>query len=1515
MSASNHAPSPRPARRPPRRRLRVDPGARFRVRRAVAALTLVALLALGGRLLLGGDEPPARAQAAAGALRAEVALPAPGPLLGSAPQGASGDPAEAWALPGDRPPTVIDGRPVVPGQLVLQRYTRAEGWRMRAEQVLDAEGAASDDALGAGEVGRVTARGGMTLFGADAGRPSGEQRVLLTRDAGASLRIVPAPGEEVLLPRAGSLPAEQLDPAVLAARDAGARTESFHAIAGRALQTGVARWDGERWSREAICVADADGVAPAGCTPAETLAGSGLELTAVSIAAGDGAAWLLARGYRGDGGGLALFRRFADASGTRWVVRDLGLPLFAARETPAAGVTEMAPQATPFAATAAGGGVWLDARFRRAGAERDATLYVDDTRAVSWCDPVELCDHPLGLTVGGRSFAWPGDGFGRRVIAGVVRDGDAATPRYAVLEGDRFATPRSFASPAGGAAFGAPDEGWIGATHLTRAAAPAAPLAEWPLPARQRLAALAAAPGGIPGAPETPALAVGLSGTVLRYAPGQGWDSEALLGSDGVARPDLRGVAWPADDVAYAVGDLGAMWRWRKATGLWESDPAAPYDFEANLLGIAFQPGRPDRGYVVGRAGTLLRYGKSWEQEELPEAVRTSGPLRGPADLTSVAFAGPQALVAAGSSLLVNDGAGWSVDAGAQALIDQQGGSVLAVAGLPDGGAVAAGRNLVLLRDGPAGTPWRISNQPLRKAIAVAAAAFREDGQVRALLSVFGNDVGYPYLPDVLLEQSDPEAPPPLLPPLTPPGEGALLRETAGGWRDEQGMRLQTAPDAPRQAEAVLALLVDAAGRGWVAGGQEDPLDVQVGRPFAMPANQSDRTAALLRYDPAGPQRSPATGTAATPTPAGVVRLAVGGHASCRAACAELADLQLAPDRTLQRAVAQAGALAAQPGGPRALLYTGGRNEAGGADAAELTRLAELLGAGAAPSFATLAPGDADGFQAAFAAAPAPLGTGAPPAGIRPLELGAAAATGRARTHYAFDSDGPDGTVRVVVIDNSAGSLAASDPAQNPFEPDGQAAWLTRVLADARTKGVPTVVMGVRNLNERDPGAITPEEKATVAEDAAQTAALLRDGGASAYLFSAPSSQRVTSIPSGSGEVPAFASGTLGYRDGLTRFYYGVPGLLLLELDASRRDPATNRAPVRVRLVPVLEDLALEAVDGRVLTRSTPALFTGLGRRPRAGVSGASPYVDLPSPRNCAAGGLCTGRIDPEVTFTSSDPDIADFVRQDPASDNPRKPFIDPATDKVVADSASGLLCPFNAGTTTITVSAGGLTYSSQLTVRGGSVLRPCGTTPLDPRRFTRAEPEVPPPPAPAPAPSPAPAETPASVPPPPPPTPVAPVPTPAPTPVPTPPAPVPTPPPPVQPAPAPPPPPFVPLAPAAPGLLPLAPPPPPPPVGRPIPPSGTAPISVGVSVPVTQPVAQVEREREREEAIEQSQAFVAVAPDPQPGRATLPTVALLAIAAASGAGLRRRRTREAHAHIASSGRRAPRLPRERPWR
>jgi len=201
-------------------------------------------------------------------------------------------------------------------------------------------------------------------------------------------------------------------------------------------------------------------------------------------------------------------------------------------------------------------------------------------------------------------------------------------------------------------------------------------------------------------------------------------------------------------------------------------------------------------------------------------------------------------------------------------------------------------------------------------------------------------------------------------------------------------------------------------------------------------------------------------------------------------------------------------------------------------------------------------------------------------------------------------------------------------------------------------------------------------------------------------------------------------------------------------------------------------------------------------------------------------------------------------------------------------------LCPFNAGTTTVTIDAGGLAYSQQVRVQPGSVQRPCGTRPLRPDRFRRPAPAgaaAPPPAAPQqggqppvsfapPAPPPAPAPPVAKA--------VAkPVPTPA-----------------------------VPPAPQALAYLPPVPLPFPPPAVRPSPPSG------GLSR-----AYQVERQREEELAPEESQAFARHSPD-EGGLPPGFIVGLALIAALAGAtifgGPRGRGTRAAPVTVAETRRR-----------
>jgi hypothetical protein len=1449
-------------------------------RRWLALWTVLLSLAAVASLILPS---PGRGVPASGPLSPQPVLSAAGldlQLLGSAPGGL---PGEAWGyrqLPLSvgsveggartqfgRPSNPFQPRP----QLVFTRHTDATGWQVW-ETPRDRNGEPYRGPVPNPRSGRITPRGGGLLVGRDPERPPEDQVVVLVRDPAGRFRELPPLPEGVLL--AGEALAGDRGGGRVAvdAFDEGGRTGIFIAPVGGAVTDGIVHHDGVRWSRE----------------PIDVPTGSEAAFDVIAVAAGSQEdAWALAVPDPAIGRGLVLLHRGAGPSGPRWRERPLGAPDFAGPNVqPVGGASQ------PLTATTAG--VWIDGAFS-GGA--DFTLFYDESNqrvTGSWCDGPP-CGAPLGIAFarrdGYRSFAWAGPGFGTRVVTNPLDPGGAEETNdgtWLRFDGQRFARMPG----AGGnfrmtGAFGAADAGWLeGPVEITARPAPTR-LRAWPVALRAPLVDVAPAPGTVPGSLGAQAIAAGGDGGVARYEPGRGWQREFLLtSSDSVNRANLRGVAWPEPARAHAVGDLGAMWQWNADNDRWEPDPGAPVGLEANLMDVAFEPGNPDRGYAVGKGGVLLSYGKSWEQELLPPGTEGR-------DLTQIAFAGGQALVAAGPDLLVNDGSGWRVDAGVKALLDpvRPGNPlIVAVAGLPDGGAVAAGRDFVLERDG-AGAPWRFSDQPLPDLTVVAAAAVRAGPRVQAVVSV-APLLAYPPADEI--PPPDPTVPPPILPPFPLPGDGYVLRETEHGWIDEQRQAFPgSGSDRPFKADPILAFALDPAGNGWAVGGWGGDAD-SAGRGSSARNTAGReirarvRTAGIYRYgDDAGTPPTAAT-VAPVPMGGGLVRFAVAGHAQCERPCADLALQGIGPDLTLSAALGQVAALRGQQQGPRLMLYTGGRVREGGVGPLEAGRYAQLLSSQpAVPVYPALAAGDdPTAFASAFAGFPAPFGAGPGAPGTNSDGVPGAPPGPGARTHYAFDSDGPGGRVRIVVIDNSAGSLAASDPHQNPPEP--QLPWLQSALADARAEGVPVVVMGSRDLNTR----FTP--RLNVAGDGDEVARVLVEGGASAYVFDRPEENRISRIPAAAADtIPAFASGTLGYRSPIVGgvrssqpdSLFGDSGFLLLEIDAARRDPATNRAPVSARLIPVIEDLSLQALDGTLLRRSRPALFRGLGRRPRAGdrwgrvaagdgnpnPPGGDPYINFP-PEQCLIAG-CSARMDPEFEFASSDPDIADFVRQDPNSTNLRKPYIDPANDQVVSDARSGLLCAFNAGTTTVSVRAGGFAFTQQVRVQAGSVQRPCGTRPLNPSRFPPRRAPVGAPPAPPP---PAPAGNPPAdlaPPPPPPPPAVAQAPPPPPPPPPSPEA---------RPA-APPPPPFRPLLPPivpvplqAPALIniPAVPPPPPPPLVRPLPPGG-----------MTARVYQVEEKREEEAAFEESQAFSRFEQD---GGGVPPyLIGLVLLAAFAGASIR----------------------------
>ncbi len=1410
--------------------------------------------------------------------------------------------------------------------------------------------------------GQMTPEGYGVLAGTIAHGQATEEVLLVRKPQGAFEETAPVlaegmvnAGEEPLLCKGQTLFGADRAPMIapLAEGDgsAGALLVPVYSEAGR-VDEAVLHWDGHKWAREPIVIPEASAKEK--------------EFNVLAVAAsGPENAWLLARLSSAYGkGAVALFHRVKEAAhegacgekagdGYSWqqvevevspgeVKLPLSVPVSGggpAAGEPFAVFGAESPQVTVESQllTVTSEGVWVDGV--RTDVERQrpfTTMYVrlQGEKGViehSWCKAAPETppcqgtlpqEPPLQY---GRSIAWPRSDpsgedsgpYGGRVITGLF---EGVTLR---LQGETFQsvlsigggeTPEAVPGQLYGAAFSSPSEGWLGyavPVHLTASAEPDR-LAYWPVATRHPLLAIAPEPGAPVAALTSEALAVGESGGVARYKPGQGWLPESLFGpGERIEKPNLRAVAWPTSNRIYAVGEEGEMWLWRSETGLWEHDPATPINFRANLYGIAFDPEDPARGYAVGaqavgRSGVILRYGKTWTQEPncesgvpepcIPPEVQN-------AQFTGVAFAGSEALVAYSyqpntkenhfnGGLLVSDGSGWTIDSEEQLVT--RGARVQALAALPDGGAaVLAGEGSVRLYEREsAGAPWRAESAPLPRGFAGSLALYRQGGALRALVST-GGAAG--------VTQANLREPPPGFPPYEQPvtrvgggpSAGALLRQTATGWSDERHSvdpvtqsREYNEYDEPYHPDPAAAALVSPSGsEAWVVGGitseveAEQTADVARYPGGGQPPNESTSRV------PVAPEEAGSDGAG------GVTTLAFGGGASCADPCADRVRTSIGPDVWLKQALSLAkgaGAAAFFDTGPL-IHYSqfNGQNVPRPPFAEEYERYAAAFGGGW-PAFAASSDGELAGEPAlvpAFEGLPAPLGSapasGWVPAGTAPSPV-ERESCGCAGDYYAVQN----GHVEVVVLDDAAGGLVEG----------AQRVWLEQQLEQAGAEHKPAIVVAEADLGAQ----LAPGKHEELAELLfAALAGRDPDGqdpdgyAASAYVYDAQEENVSRTLSFGGASLRTLGSGTLGYEleaKENTAEFHGAKGILLGEV-LWNKTGAADRAPVQARLVPVVGELAMEPESGTLLRRSHVSLFKGLARRPRAGCRGQageniceeSQYIPIPS---LCVGTSCGEAVLPEYEFRSSEPAVGGFVKINTAAGGldqlesekgePAQFVLLNSKGEPVQDgheengeqvgATLGLFCAYNAGETNVTIVAGGLSYTLPVRVQAGSVREPCGTVPLKHRPVAGQIPSVPvPPPAPEPAPAgPSPAGTPPVVPVPPPPTAAA------------------VPAPPVRPAPAPPLPFFLPPVPVAP-LLAFVPPPIPTPA-RPTPPSGTS--------AVTSPVEMAEKEEETEEAPDtvSNKALAYHAPEHEPSPAYILGVVLLA--AFAGASTMRRRPR-----------------------
>jgi hypothetical protein len=1252
----------------------------------------------------------------------------------------------------------------------------------------------------------------------------------------------------------------------------------------------VLHWEGarKRWSREPIEL------------PADA---SATEFRVLGIgAASPEDAWLLAQVSAGHN---ALFERRVSGVGARWTP----VALRAGGEPGEPLEVEGEPLAIPGARdetvrdqvlTVTSQGVWIDGE--RPEAHASTTIFFQPgseagPSIASWCTLEDSpagtvpCEHalPQALPQGAsRSLAWaPAAGassqpFGERVVTGLP---GGVSLRLAGSSFDRVLALGGEAGAAFGAAFANPRDGWLGArnlpVHLTGEPA-SSDLVPWPVSFRRDLLAIAGQPGVEPGSLSGQALAVGDGGEVARYTPGAGWLPESLVGASGRRlTPRLRAVAWPTAERAYAVGDGGQMWMWRGEAERWEPDPAAPYQFEGNLLGVAFDPQQPAIGYAVGESGVLLSYGKTWTQVQLPAESPCQPETASPsprctwsdASFTSVAFAGSEAIVAYRvlpqpdtnryvGGLLVDNGSGWHVD---RAAVEAMGRAVpWATAGLPDGGAAFAAGNQIFEREGT-GAPWQATATPFPGLAGPASLQlFREGGQLRAITA--GG------VPDTYGVERVAEAPPGSPPvqvapyPLSTDAQAGVLRQTAHGWRDEEHELNDAAEpagnwsfyDTVYQPDPPSAVLVNATGtQGWAVGGTVeaeehggllDTADVyRLGSESPTPAGEG---AAPIALEP------------------NTADFAIAGNAQCAAPCADRANARTGPDVWLGEALRHA-----HVAGMRAFLYTGPRIVdskaiAGPQIAAdqfsyqrELARYRNILQESPLPVFAAGTPTelDASGSEQPFeeALGAQPLGAEAEGGFQIQSRLAPPSCAGAVEcesSYRAFTSSGAGGRVRVILLDYAS---------RNDEVTRGEREWLEAELkqAEAERPALPAIVVGSADLGAQASAGGHPE--------AGEVVRALIEDHASAYFFDAPEENIRETLRDAKGQVPSFGSGTLGYvnyqaeRSGA---FLGASGFMLAQVHTSALQPGTNIAQVTVSLIPNIEELAMEARDGTLLRRSQVARFAGLARRPRAGnrsATGGAPQPEtdpyIPIPASCVSPVCETEALLPSYTFSSSVERVGYFATPNTSSTEPNAVLLG-SDGQPVPDPSSGLFCAESSGITTVTISAGGLSASLPVTVEQGSAGTACGTPPPETVNVTRRAASVPTP-APAGAGPTGAAPTPPLVPP-------------------APPAAAPLPPVHLL-APTPPPAPFLPqLAPAAP--LSASVPPPPPAPAEPTPPSGTS--------PVNSPVEAAQREEESEEAIESARANAAAfsAPEQEPAAPYL--LGLLVLAAFAGATVGRRR-------------------------
>ncbi|MCA1831823.1 MAG: WD40/YVTN/BNR-like repeat-containing protein [Actinomycetota bacterium] len=841
-------------------------------------------------------------------------------------------------------------------------------------------------------------------------------------------------------------------------------------------------------------------------------------------------------------------------------------------------------------------------------------------------------------------------------------------------------------------------------------------IARWPQPQRAPLHAIAFSPDAT-----RRAMAVGEDGAVVMYVPEVGWDYQIRVTENAV-----HAIAWPAVNEAWAVGEHGMIQKFDGSR--WHADGASEVLSTKSLFGITFLA--PNDGYAVGAQGTVLHFdGATWTRDAAASAL-TNETLYGIATTQD----GRLFAVGANSTVLIRDTRGWRADASAVKLLKRGTSTppdLYAVVVTDDDRVIVGGAKSALAVWSPGGF------EPFSRGI---------EGTVIDM-AARGSSVYAIISPDERKWSGDRMA----------ATRTSLLGLDSTGWRDLSFSRKRAifvATDSSQYGDPMYAIALEPGGRrGWAVGG------------FPASTPDSDNhfrllaTSSVYRVDH-DDDPTPPHSVADVHLPQTGFNFAFFAESWCGAGvCGAQIGSDTQADSValqIQREIRQATHL---PSGPGFVMFGG--NTRGLGIPEELSQGLAFLRSFDVPVYGALGDRDlfsglsasavssvpaagsqtagvSDYWKEVFAAAPGPWGAGRMRSGFEPVALSTdAVPTGSlARTHYAFDYQ-PDGKklARIIVIDSSTRSYGNADGSdQNP--PERQDNWLQFVLLDAKLqnggRGVPTII--VMNQPTILPDS-TPQPNWRNPNDTFNFAGVVVANGVSAVITGGPRENIRDGYPNtDSAIVPVFTSGgggaPLGYDKPSqttsapsklpTDGYYNAWYIVSVGAPAG----ALGQAPVKVTSFPVLDSVAMHAINGRDQSAGNLLRFSALARGLSGGDSdpeqSKATYFDIGSSAlvNCGTHGqgfaTCASRdaINPPYRFYSEDPSIADFVLPDPQVGD-TLPARDKQTNRIMHDPSGhfGLLCTFKPGKVYINVESGWQRARTQVTVHGGS--GPCIDKPV----------------------------------------------------------------------------------------------------------------------------------------------------------------------------------------------------------